>query len=335
MVRKADFGKRRALYGRTVVIAFLALLVAGCGGLLGGSPREAKTELWKHRDQFVRLESQDRGATPPPANEHPARLSPELVRNMLGSLQVHFKGDEKPVPVFTFRQLELLGEVLSRGLAQAGPRQDVTFAIVGIHREFISFSTDRSVSTYRLFVQDGRVNLIIGTLHAPYIENLDRRINPLVPGSRRYTPPDPRRRITHWQIVPRAGLEFKTADGRTRGDWLVLNIDEELWKGAMAEQQEATETAREAFREAAQVREDSAQLEAEQQRLREEMAEIQRTLDALKQAPAPAPAPVPVVPTPGLEQIEQRLRTLQQLRDRGLISEEEFRARRLDILDGI
>ena len=340
MGRKTVFGKCKALYGRMILSAVLALILSGCGAnLLGGKNAEISSVIWKHRDQFVRIESQDRATTPPPANDHPASLSAEQIRNMLGSLDVQFEKQEKPVPVFTFKELELLGEAISSGLTQAGPREDVTFAITGIHRDFISFSKDRSVSTYRAFVENGQFNLIIGDLHEEYIEATERRLYPLVPGSRKYTPPNPRRKITTWQIMPEAGLKTKTIDGRERHDWLVLNTDPQLWKSAMAEKKEAKETAKEAFREASEVREESAQLELEQQRMRSELQEMKQTIEQMKQAPAasataPAVAPTPAAPA-GLDKIEQRLQILQQLKAKGLINDQEFRAKKQEILDSI
>ena len=343
MRRKAVLGKDKALFGRIILAAVLVFILSGCGAsLLGGNKAEISSVIWKHRDQFVRIESQDRGTTAPPANDHPANLSAERIRNMLGSLDVQFDGEEKPVPVFTFKELEILAELISTGLAQAGPREDVTFAIAGVHRGFISFSTDRAISTYRAFVANGKFNLIIGTLHEKYVENIERRMYPLIPGSRKYTPPNPRKKIRTWKIMPEAGLEFKTIDGRERHDWLVLNTNPELWKSAMAEKKEAKETAKEAFREASEVREESAQLEVEQQKLRSELQEMKQTIEQMKQAPAasaPAAAAAPATVAPaapaGLEKIEQRLQILQQLKAKGLINDQEFSAKKQEILDSI
>ncbi len=344
MGRKAVIGKSKALYGRIILAAVLALTLTGCGAnLLGGKDAKISSVIWQHRDQFVRIESQGRATTAPPANDHPVSLSAERIRNMLGSLDVQFEGEEKPMPVFTFKELEILGEVLSNGLTQAGPGEDVTFAIAGIHRELVSFAKDRSISTYRAFVENGQFNLIIGTLHETYVENTERRMYPLIPGSRKYTPPNPRRRITNWQIMPEAGLELKTIDGRERHDWLVLNTNPELWKSAMAENKEAKETAKDAFREASEVREESAQLEVEQQRMRSELQEMKQTIEQMKQTPAAgvsAPVAAPVaIPAPaaatGLEKIEQRLQILQQLKAKGLINDQEYRAKKQEILDSI
>lgn len=340
MGRKAVFGKCKALYGRTILAAVLALILSGCGAtLMGGNKPEISSVIWKHREQFVRIESQDRGNVTPPPNDHPASLSAEQIRNMLGSLDVQFEAKQKPAPVFTLKELEILADAISTGLTQAGPREDVTFAIAGIHRDLISFSKDRSISTYRVFMENGKFNLIIGTLHEEYIENTEWRMYPLIPGSRKYTPPNPRRRIVTWKIMPEAGLETKTIDGRERHDWLVLNTDPQLWKSALAEKKEAKETAKEAFREASQVREESAQLEMQQQQMQKELQEMKQTIEQMKQTPAtstPAPvaAPAPAAPA-GLDKIEQRLQILQRLKEKGLINEQEFRAKKQEILDSI
>lgn len=340
MGRKGVLDKNAALYGRAVLAAFLMLILAGCGAaLLNGNKSEVSSVIWKHRDQYVQIESQDRGKTAPLPNDHPALLSAEHLLDMLGALEVQFEDEEKPVSLFTFKELEILAPAISQGLAEAGTRQDVTFAIVGIHRPLVSFSHDRAVITGRLFVREGRVNLILGKLHEEHKAGEDRRISPLLPGSRLTSSPLPQWGKP-WTVVAMQGLEIKT----DRHDWLMLTPDPKLWKAAIAQKKEAKETATAALFEASQVREESAQLEVEQQELRTEVQELKQAIEQMKQAPAPgvaAPAPVaapaavaPAAPA-GLDQIEQRLEILQRLKAKGLISDEEFRAKKQEILDSI
>jgi hypothetical protein len=336
------FSKGRALAWRIVFAALVTSILAGCGGaLLGGDKAESNSVIWSQRDQFVRIEAQDRGNGPVPPNDHPVQLSAEQIRTMLGSLDAHFEDEEKPVPLFTYKELEILGDAISTGLATAQPREDVTFAIVGIHREFISFTSDRQYVSGRVFYQDGKLNLIIAHLHDHYWANVDRRLYPVETGSRKYTAPDPRKAAPRsWKPVPVAGLETPTVAGLKRNDWLVLNPDPQLWKTALAEKKEAKETAREAIREAGEVRETSVQLEAEQQKLKAEMQEMKQAIEEMKQAPvstapaAAAPAPA-AAPTPGMSKIEERLELLQKLKSKGLITDEEFQAKKLEILDSI
>jgi hypothetical protein len=323
-----------------VLITLIALLLAGCGNpLLGGGKSESSPNIWKHRDQFVRVEAQGGGDSKIPMNDHPANLSPDLIQNMFGSVDVQFEGQGDSVPMFTHNELEILGNAISAGLSTAKPQEDVTFAIAGIHRDFISFATDRATITGRVFLKDGMLNLIIGDLHVPYVDNVERRLYPLEPGSRQYVAPSPRMKAPRaWKVIPEAGLSTKTSNGIERPDWLVMNPDPKLWQTALAERKEAKETARDAFREASQVRETSTQLEAEQLKLRTELQEMKQTIQELQQAPAAAPAAVKAPATQAPEvmtKIEERLQTLQRLKSKGLITDQEFQAKRQEILDGI
>ena len=343
MGQKHLFSIRKNLARRMMLAALATLILTGCGcSLLGGGNAEANSVIWKLRDQFVRIEAQDQSIEPTPPNDHPVQLAAEQIRNMLGALDAQFEGEEKPVPLFTHKELEILGDAISTGLATAQPREDVTFAIAGIHREFISFTSDRQYVSGRVFYQDGKLNLIIPHLHDHYWANVDRRLYPVETGSRKHTAPDPRKAAPRsWKPVPVAGLETPTVAGIKRNDWLVLNPDPKLWKSALAEKKEAKETAKEAIREAGEVRETNVQLEAEQQKLKTEMQEMKQAIEEMKQAPAtaapaaaPKAAPAAAAPT-GLKKIEERLQILQNLKSKGLITEEEFRAKKLEILDSI
>lgn len=316
MRRKAVSGKTATLYGCMILTAVMLLSLSGCGAnLLKSEEPDVKSVIWNHQDQFVRIESQDRDSIMVADNDHPAKLSANLIRKTLGSLEVQFEGEEKPVPVFSPEELEILGETISKGLAVAGPDEDITFAIAGMHQG----QTTRGISSYRLFVNDDRLNLIIGTLHEKYTENMDGSRHPIVPGSRKYTP-----HAINWKIAPRIGMKYKTngaltSDVVTRYDWLILNPTPDT------------------FREAAQIWEDSAQFESEQQKIQQKIQKMEQSIEQMKQnsmTGAPITAPAPAVPME-LNKIEQRLQVLQQLKDKGLINDDEFRAKKQDILDSI
>ncbi len=320
---KAVFGITATLNRCMILtmVLILALSLTGCGAnLLNNKDSTVRSIIWQQHDQFVRIEGQDRDSILVPANDHPAILSANLVRKTLGSLEVLFEGEEKPVPVFSQDELEILGEAVSSGLAQAGPHEDITCAIAGIHRRH----TALDISTYRFFIENERLNLIIGTLHRKYTENIDRSRYALVPGGRKYTPPDQLQTTTGWTIVPQAGMKFKTngaitSDVYMRQDWLILNP-----------------TAN-SFLKAAQVLEDSAQLEAEKQEINQKIEAIQRSIKQMKQTTTidtPMAAPTPVG---SMEQdkIEQRLQILQQLINKGLINGDDFRSKKQEILDSL
>lgn len=337
---------------RIILMILAAVSLTGCGTtLLGGGSDQPPIEIWKHRDQFVRIEAQDRTTGVVPPNEHPVQLDETNLRAMLGSLQVQFqrntgliagkleerfRGDEKSVPMFSDKELDILSESLSTGLAQAGPRQDVTFVVVGVHRGMVSFSHDRAFITGRVFVQNGKFNLLIGSLHEGYSLKVDRRMYPFVLGSRQYHAPSSRKQAPPaWQPVPMAGLETPTIDGRIRHDWLILDTDPEIWKEAVALRKEAGEAAKAALQEASQVRQESTQMSAEQERLRTEMESLKKELQTIKQTPAVAPVVTQPTPPAAEDSIKTRLRRLKELRDEELITEDEYRAKRQEILDNL
>lgn len=316
MRRKAVSGKTATLYGCMMLTAVMLLSLSGCGAnLLKSEKPDVKSVIWNHQDQFVRIESQDRDSIMVAANDHPANLSPNLIRKTLGSLEVQFEGVEKPVPVFSQEELEVLGEAVSKGLAQAGEDEDITFAIAGIHKG----QAEPEISTCRLFINNDQLNLIIGTLHEKYTVNMDRSRHPLVPGSRKYAP-----HTTNWTIAPRTGMKYKTngaltSDVVTRYDWLIMNPTPDT------------------FREAAQIWENSAQFESEQQKIQQKIQKMEQSIEQMKQTSAtgaPVTAPAPAGPME-LNKIEQRLQILQQLKDKGLINDDEFRSKKQDILDSI
>lgn len=300
-------------------VLVLVLFLAGCGGnRLTNKKTDVNAVIWQQQDQFVRIEAQDHDSILVADNDHPVKLSANLIRKLLGSLEVQFEGDEKPVPVFSQDELEILGEYASRGLAQAGPHEDITFAIAGIHEGH----TTPVISTYRLFVEKDLLNLIIGTLHGKYAENNDRVKAPLVPASRKYTPLNQRQTTTNWTIVPQLGMKHKTngaitSDVITRPDWLILNPTPE------------------SYREAAQRWEDSAQLDAEQQKINRKIESMQRSIEQMKQTTATGtPMTAPSGPME-LDKIKQRLQVIQELKDSGFISDDEFRSKKQEILDSI
>jgi regulator of replication initiation timing len=136
-------------------------------------------------------------------------------------------------------------------------------------------------------------------------------------------------------VVSIPGLETKQVAGTDRQDWLVMTPDPQLWKAAIARKTEAGEAAKAALQEASQVRQESAQMSAEQERLRAEMEALKQELHTIRQTPAAVPVvsqPHQAEPT---DSIKNRLRQLQDLRNENLISEDEYQAKRQEILDSL
>lgn len=216
-------------------IAAVSLMVAGglsgCGLTRDAAPTDdeivlgqSDRTLWEAGIQYVKIVDRDK---PGIANEHPEAISSEDLRTVLSSLYVGQKSvfGEKQVPVFSPAVLQVLGATLPNGLSQAGPEEDITFVTIGTHKGAIA--QERKTTTGRVFMSGGRLNIVFGLLHEIYRDKdpitsqpIDRRLNPLLPGSRRFDA-NPGTRIAldegqaHY-VDPETGEE--------RSDWIIIDI---------------------------------------------------------------------------------------------------------------
>lgn len=182
-------------------------------------------------------------------------------------------------------------------LGQATAQQDVSFAVAGKHSAFGLFAA-RDVTTGRLFNTADGLQLIVGLAHRPFEDQFKARgtVIPFEPGRR---------------AAPLAGavtLKVAASAGSLqRADWVVL-------RPAATAQAPAPATM-------------PATVPA----------------PAAKAAPAAAPSGLsPVQPaasaTPAdarFREISERLKTLERLRDSGLITPQEYEQKRKQVLDGL
>lgn len=237
--------------------------------------------LWQSRDQFVALEQQD-GETTGPAlpNEHPATITGEQLATLLAALQLKATESAAPEPLFTRETQETLVAQLLPGLRQATPTDDLTFAVIGLHEALFGLAKEPRVTTGRLFVRDGRLNIIVGLAQQGVNEYADRRLAPFTPGSRREAA------AGKWQLqVPQQPAGYNLI----RKDWVRADTN---WHPPIAAAPAAATTT----------------------------------------SPAGQPAPALNQPVQSRSPAE-RLIILKELHDKGLITDEEYRAKRLQIMN--
>lgn len=92
-------------------------------------------------------------------NRHPFSVSPHALRSLLASATIVEEG--KPEALFNAEQLDEITAPLSLALARALPTQDVSFAVAGLTNSFGMFAS-RSVTTARVFAQDKSLEIIFG-----------------------------------------------------------------------------------------------------------------------------------------------------------------------------
>jgi len=241
-------------------------------------------KLWQSRDQFVALERVDypAGATVN-SNDHPVEISPDRLTAILASIEFNSVDIKKPEQLITSQSLEVLVPQLVQGFRQATPGEDVTFAVIGLHKSLFGFAKSPKVTTGRAFYSGGRLNIIFGLVQKEFNEREDRRLNPFLPGSRQKANEE------GWTILPEPGQNGFTL---VRKDWVAFSDE---WR-----------------------------VPVEQKPVAEQNI-----------------PPVPATPVQPLKQHNDtrkpadRLTTLNELKDKGLISEEEYRSKRMEILNGL
>jgi hypothetical protein len=291
---------------RQLVVAGGALaLVAASICAAADSPRQ-EVVLWSANDQWVKIEPQDDPAALP--NDHPAQLDSAAVSNALAALRLRVVDEDTSAesyrPVFTAAELRDLAPRIASGLAKAGPRQDVTFSTIGSHSLAAGGLVKKpGVNAGRVFYDDGKLNVIFGELQSGY-----RKRNVYGQVTEDFTPRQQGSRTKaeehKWALVARPGVELHSVDGAVRADWVA--IDSTVAAQALAAPQPGKATAGQSA---------SAPV-----------------AESAKAPAAPAAAAAGAAAGKSSADVEQRLRTLKDLKDKGLISEEAYNARMQEIL---
>jgi hypothetical protein len=276
--------------GFTLPASVLSLLIVllfcfgatGCSTLKSITSNKDSKVLFKSRDQFVRIVPQDSvKGSKVSANGQPVSLDEEQMRMALSSLEFMTPGKDSSTPVFGKPELNVLSQYLSTALAQAGPEEDVTFAVVGDYLAVYGLAKEQMYTAGRVFYRDGKLNIIFGAIHGKYWANADRRLYPLSPGSRSTA-------TAHtWALLGQPDQSFYAGPEGQRTDWVVLDLASMEARAAMGEKAAAS------------------------------------------QAPGvSSPQPYYV----NQKTVEERLQTLNDLKSKKLITDEEYEKKRLEIL---
>lgn len=252
-------------------------------------------QLWQSRDQFLALERQDSSlggkAT---LNDHPAEISPDRLTAILASIELQSPESKAAERLFTPQSLEVLVPEMIQGFKKAAPGEDLTFAVIGLHKSLFGLAKSPKVTTGRAFFAGGRFNVIFGYAQKDFNEREDRRLAPLTPGKRQ-RPLD-----GEWSIISQQG---RNGFALVRKDWVTFSDE---WRAAVAQTPAVEKVA----------------------------SPSQPAPVAEQNAPAAQAAPAQQVKqTDDTRKPAERLTTLNELKERGLISEEEYRSKRLEILN--
>lgn len=312
-------GKRLNRYFKRIFwCSMVTLMIAGglmgCSHLpfMGSDKAENKIvkTLWTSGEQYVAIEKQERppGVVVKP-NERISEISVDRIRDALASIDLHLPNRDKSIALFNDDELRILSEYIAEGLALAGPNEDVTFAIIGHYVESLGFLKKRMVTAGRVFCQDGQINIIFGDVHRTLTETMgipeDRRLNPFMVGTRSGSVG-----MHEGMLLTKTGGEVF---GKIREDWLFFPI-----KGP----------------EISPAPLESGVAAAPPETKGAVSAPSQGNVAPVPETKTSAPGVNQVTPAPAAKKsVEERLMILNELHNKKLITDEEYRAKRLEILN--
>lgn len=343
----------KAIINKSLVILW-GFTLAGCSGMAaekpgpsintlgtGGRPAivigddtAVVATLWDGAEYgYVRIEAAEAAAQTP--NAHPIAFAPQQIRTALQALQVQGQAGE-PKPLFTEQGLDDIAAPIAMALARAQPDQDVTFAVTGKRgNRLLNLMGERLVTSGRLFYQDGQLNVIFGSLQGEYEDTLRATgiLRGFIPGSR--SGPVTRTRL---HVLPAAATAYASAE---RQDW--LRMTPAAWSDKPPKSAAATAPAGvpvapvSAGSTAGQASLPSAppQATAPVAPAVSKRNSSSRSDAAMESTPTAAAAADKMAGSEDVhyQQFEKRLKTLDKLRDQGMITEQEYQQKRRAILD--
>ena len=295
-----------------IIIVLLSMTIAGCAaGTEPFTPKKPGARiLWTHRYQYVRLESRERcGHETITVNAHPATLARDDLTAALAMLRIHYPDEEKSVPVFSRQDLEILIDPLVKAFELATQNEDIALAIEGAHPSPLGFQ--RTITTARLFLQGKGLHLVFGKLHDPiddydsplHMAPTDRRVKPFEPGSRCLASGG-----KFPTLLATDNVHFFEQEKAVRKNWLVIGI-------SGAHQLEKTS--------GTSIIPTSPRLPAEKR---------SPTTGDSNQTPERM---MPAIQTPKGRSVEEKLQILKKLREKDLITDQEYQEKKREILDSL
>lgn len=311
--------------GLLLGIVIITLVPTACGPIKKENSSSQQT-LWRFLNQSVRIEPSEEIANSTSPNDHPVSLPASQIRTMLAAVQAQLPGKssfitgKKIVAVFSDDDLEDLSEILSQGLAKAGPNEDIVMVKAGYHRTGAITLPEKLGNTARIFYRDGHLNLIFGELLVPYTNQKDPRLSSVKQGSRT-TPAK-----LAASIISTSQVEL----AKGRSDWVILNQQAVASSGNSDGQTAvpvvtAAPVADDTKQQALQLRVEKLENQLQVERQQKE-SETDTPTSSIQNTEVPENESLEVT-------AETRLVLLKHLLERGLIPEEVYRERVGKILD--
>lgn len=274
-------------------------------GFLGVDEKKSEKIIWQDGpNRYIKIVPQD--STNFGLNEHPVNLSAEDINISLSQLKIDT--GRGVIPVFSEEQIIRLSDGLASGLSVANTEQDIIFVLEKPESQMMGQTNADFFVAGRVFYQWGRLNLVLGDYDRVRNIGFESAYDPKSADTHNYRFDHGKR--TSESVSPNLidkkafdtpGISNKFVTSGRRSDWFQVDVNK----------------ISSAF--------DKRKRMAFQQAKSEKLMEMQSLFGSGSGA-----SPV----TSG-RTIEERLVSLNSLKNKGLISEEEYSLKRKQILDDL
>lgn len=279
--------------------------------------------LWESGlNLHIKIASQDNKSKP---NQHPVTLDAREIANALNAMEILDKKlvkEDEQKTVFSFQQATLLGQYLASGLQKANPDEDIVFALVSNKRSYLVIKETYYMAG-RAFYADGQLNIIFGDydkIPDKFRERAEASagntsgIQYFFNNGKRTKPSDFKQ-----VLISKDGINNYKDGSQMRRDWFVIDVKQA--SAAYIAAAEANKKIGPNEANADLIRQESAKIAKERREMRMEMARMRKEMSE-NQGGTPLT-------------VEERLKNLEELKDKGLISGDEYDIKRQEILSDI
>ena len=258
-------------------------------------------------------------------NDHPINFDEEDLINVFSALvytETGILGGEAVVSVFSYSQIRILAEYLSKGLSEAKPNQDIIYSIGGSSKKVIVL-TKKSYTTGSVFYKDNKLNILIGEHNYMRSEAMEKELDRSGRGEIKYNFSYGKRTKKSNKfkesLLSIAGVNQKVVNGKLRQDWIEIDVKiaAEAYLASKEEEEDSGASS------ARILKIEAAKLAKQRREMRSEMARLRRDMNKKDKAVS------------STRSIEDRITTLDELLVKELISKEEYAAKRKEILNDI
>ena len=274
-------------------------------GFLGVDEKKAEKVIWQDGpNRYIKIVPQD--STNFGLNEHPVNLSEEDINISLSQLKIDT--GRGVFPVFSEEQILRLSAGLASGLNTASTEQDIIFVLEKSESQMMGYQNADYFVAGRVFYQWGRLNLVLGDYDRVRNIGFESAYDPKSADTVNYSFEHGKRtsesvspNLIDKKVFDTPGISNKFVTSGRRSDWFQVDVNK--------------------ISSAFDKRKRMAFREAKNEKLME-----MRSLFGAGQGASPAKSG---------RTIEERLVSLNSLKEKGLISEEEYSLKRKQILDDL